>query len=117
MNIKERLQVFLERLNALPPFASHDEALAAIDRVMTAVEDELSGIARDPSGMPEVTGGRLYPPVSAYARDCDLPGVTRYVQKRHSTYISATGAVLIVDRTTGSNAFEKADGNGTRINP
>ena len=116
MGIRERLEVFFERLNALPPFNSHDEALAAIDRVMTAVEDELSGIARDPSGMPEVTGGRLYPPVPAYARDCDLPGVTRYVQKRHFTYISDMGAVLILSRD-GSKAFEKTAGNGTRINP
>lgn len=117
MEIKERLQVFLERLNALPPFASHDEALAAIDRVMTAVEDELSGISRDSTGMPEFTDGRMYPPVSAYFKLCDLPGVTLYVQKQHLTYISDTGAVLIVSRRTGSKEFEKADGSGTRINP
>lgn len=117
MDIKERLQVFLERLNALPPFTSHDEALAGIDRVLTAVEDELSGIARDSTGMPEVTDGRMYPPVLAYAKECDLPGVTLYVQKRHFTYISVTGAMLIVNRRTGSQEFEKADGNGMRISP
>ena len=116
MGIRERLEVFFERLNALPPFGSHDEALAAIDRVMTAVEDELSGIARDPTGMPKFADGRMYPPVPNYSRDCEFPGVTMYVQKRHSTFISATGALFIVDRATGSIAFEKADCNGTRIN-
>ena len=117
MDIRERLPVFYERLNILPPFTSHDEALAAIDRVMTAVEDELSGIARDASGMPKFSDGRMYPPVPKYSRECALPGVTLYVQKQHHTYISDTGAVLIVSRRTGSKEFEKADGSGTRINP
>jgi hypothetical protein len=68
MDIRERLQEFYRRLLELPPFASHDVAFAAISQVLTDVEDELSGVPRDPTEMPKRTDGRMYPPVPAYAK-------------------------------------------------
>jgi hypothetical protein len=101
----------------LPPFQSHDHALAEIDRVLTQVEDEHSGVERDPSGMPAVTAGRMYPPHPASAKECDLPGVVLYVQKGHFTYIGERGAVLICNRKTRTVEFEKERSDGGRIQP
>ena len=67
MDIYQRIALFYEQLEALPPFTSHDHALREISRVLTEVEDEHSGVPRDSSNMPQVTGGRMYPPHPVYA--------------------------------------------------
>jgi hypothetical protein len=112
MDIHERIALFYERIEALPAFTSHDHALAEISRVLTEVEDEHSGVPRDPSDMPAVTGGRMYPPHPSYAKQTDIQGVTLYVQKGHRTYIGDGGAILIVNRKTGAIEFQKADVDG-----
>jgi len=50
---KERLIIFLERLEAADPVRSADEALSLIDAILTAVEEEHSGLtlAQDPGGL------------------------------------------------------------------
>jgi hypothetical protein len=115
MEIRRRLQEFYRRLGDLPPFASQEEALSEISRVLTEVEDELSGVPRDPTGMPTKSDGRMYPPIPAYAKQCDLPGVTLYVQTGHQTYIGANGAVLIVSRRTGAPELDRPGQDGGRI--
>jgi hypothetical protein len=115
MDIYQRIALFYQRLGALPAFESHDQALAEIARVLTEVEDEHSCVPRDPSGMPAVTGGRMYPPVAAYARATDIQGVIMYAQKGHRTYISDDGAVLIVNKRTEAIEFEKPGRTGRRI--
>ena len=115
MDIYQRIAVFYERLKALPAFTSHSQALAEIARILTEVEDAYSGVARDPSDMPVVTDGRLYPPVSAYARKADVPDVIIYTQKGHRTHISDDGAILIVNRRTEKIEFEKPSSTGRRI--
>ena len=117
MDIRQRLQELYRRLGELPPFASHDEALSEISRVLTAVEDEHSGVERDPTGMPKRTDGRMYPPVPAYAKQCDKPGVTLYVQTGHQTYIGDNGAVLIVNRRSGTTELDRPgqDGKGIQL--
>ncbi len=115
MDIHQRIALFYQRLEASPAFASHEQALAEIARILTEVEDEHSGVPRDPSDMPVVTDGRMYPPVAAYARKTDLEGVILYTQKGHRTYISEDGAVLIVNRRTEKTEFEKAGRTGRRI--
>lgn len=117
MDIYQRIDLFYQRLEELPPFQSHDQALAPIDRVLTEIEDEHSGVERDASGVPMVTGGRMYPPNSMFATDCDLLGVTLYVQKGHFTYIAEWGAVLIRNRRTMNLEFEKKGSDGRGIEP
>lgn len=114
MDMPQRLQLFYGRLGELPLFGSHDEALAEISRVLTEVEDAHSGVERDPTGMPKRSDGRMYPPVPAYAKQCDKPNVTLYVQTGHQTYIGANRAVLIVSRRTGESALDRPfqDGKG-----
>jgi hypothetical protein len=117
VNIYERIALFYERLEALPAFTSHDHAMAEISRVLTEVEDEFSGVPRDPSDMPVVTGGRMYPPHPVYAKQTDIQGVTLYVQKGHRTYVGDGGAILINNRKTGEVEFQKSgiDGGGVEL--
>lgn len=119
MDIHERIRLFYMHLGELPPFQSHDHALAEIDRVLAQVEDEHSGVERDPSGMPVVTGGRMYPPHPAFAKECDIPGAVLYVQKGHFTYIGEKGAILIRNRKSKIVEFEKdgSDGRGIGHEP
>jgi hypothetical protein len=115
MDISQRLVLFYERLGALPPFESHDQALAEIWRVLTEIEDQFSGVLRDATDMPVLTDGRMYPPHRLYAKQCEIPGVTLYVQKGHWTYIGERGAVLIRNRKSGTVEFEKAGIDEGRI--
>jgi hypothetical protein len=115
MEIHERIALFYEQLEVLPPFVSHDHALQEIGRVLTEIEDQHSGVPRDLSDTPEVTGGRMYPPHALYAKQTDLPGVILYTQKGHRTYIGNGGAVLIINRRTGAVEFEKPGIGGERI--
>jgi hypothetical protein len=62
MSFRERLDELYRRLGLLPAFSSHDEALAAISRVLTEVEDGFPGVPRDPTDTPTDTKG---PHVSA----------------------------------------------------
>ncbi len=79
-------ELFFEQLAALPGFTSHDQALAEIGRVLTEVEDAHSGVARDPTDLPAVTGGRMYPPHPAYSEATEIKDVILYTQRRHQTY-------------------------------
>src|SRR5947209_530801 len=117
MDIPERIRLFYRRLDELPPFQSHDHALAEIDRVLTQVEDEHSGVERDPSGMPAVTGGRMYSPHPAFAKECDIPGVVLYVQKGRLMCIGERGAILIRNRKSMIVEFEKEGSDGRRMQP
>ena len=115
MDIYQRIAIFYECLESLPSFTSHDHALEEIRRVLTEVEDRYSGVPRDPSDMPLVTAGRMYPPHPVYAKQMGVPGVISYTQKGHRTYIGEGGAVLITNRRTGAVEFEKPGIAGERI--
>ncbi len=115
MDIHGRIALFYERLDRLPPFTSHDHALQEISRILTEIEDEYSGTARDPTDMPEVTRGRMYPPHPLYAKPTGTTDVILYTQKGHRTYIGNGGAVLITNRKTELVEFEKLGMNGQRI--
>lgn len=108
MTKRERLAEFFRRLAALPKFCSHDEALTTIQEVFTAVEDEFSGVPRDPTtDTPEETQDRMYPPHPDYERLSDKPGFRRYDQLGHLTYIGDGGHVIFVDRRSKNTVYDK----------
>ena len=115
MDIHERVVLFYERLSQLKAFASHDEALFEISRILTEIEDAHSGVPRDPSDIPLVTSGRMYPPHPAFAAKTELVDVFVYRQKGHLTYIRSDGAVLIANRRTRAIEFDKPGHTGERI--
>lgn len=108
MTRRERLEIFFQRLLALPKLSSHDEALAALVQVLTEVEDEYASTPLNPTeAAPAETQGRMYPPHPNYEKDSDRPNMRLYVQKGHLTYIGCEGQILIVDRTSGAVVFTK----------
>jgi hypothetical protein len=56
----ERLELFLERLDARPAAATHSEAFRLVADTLNAIEDEFSGAIFDPDK--HLSDGRMYPP-------------------------------------------------------
>lgn len=91
----ERLQEFINRLEAAPPAASHDEAFQLLSEALNAVEDEHSGVPYDPTKY--LSDGRLYPPQEDSRRSVpERPDLVRYRSAKHNTYIHTSGAIVIV---------------------
>lgn len=96
MTLEDRLAEFCTRLMAAPACTSKEEAFTLLTQILIAVEDELSGITFDPSYPRD--DGRMYPPREDAHRE--VPGredLHRYRSKRHSTFFSDGGAILVVD--------------------
>lgn len=109
----ERLAEVFRRMAALPAFHSRDEARAAYDRTLIAVENELSGAPYNPERW--LTDGRMYPVQDDNAEELEEhPGVWSYMSKRHVTFIGANGAMEVRHVIKDEVVFEKlgADGKG-----
>ncbi|MBX3076431.1 hypothetical protein KF913_21140 [Candidatus Obscuribacterales bacterium] len=111
-----RLQLFYKRLQAEPPASTHDDAYALLCQILNAVEYEHSGVPNNPDNWEN--DGRLYPPQKDMAREVPgFPGLIRYRNLGHNTYIASNGAIEI--EMVGTNnlvVFTKpgADGKGIR---
>jgi hypothetical protein len=113
MTPEDRLAEFCARLMAAPACASKAEAFDLLNRTLIAVEDELSGITFDPSYPRD--DGRMYPPREDAHRD--VPGredLHRYRSKRHNTFFSDGGGILIVD-SEKTVILDKSDANARSI--
>jgi hypothetical protein len=103
----ERLAAFLRRLEALLPAESFDEARRQLDDTLNAVEDEMSGVPRNPDTW--LSDGRMYPVKDDNVRDVKgHPDVKRLRSTGHNTFIRSNGAIRIVDVRTGKVMLEKA---------
>lgn len=94
---RERVEEFRKRLLQLPAAKTGEEALAAVNGVMNAVEDEFSGepfdeAAADP-GNRAVTE-RMYGPHPAFYKPAG-PRVKRYVHRGHVTLLGSNGSIKI----------------------
>jgi len=111
---RERLEEFYRRLAAAPAARDLDEAFDMIKRIMTEVEDELSGVPEDPNP-PLRSTNRLYPPKAD--RMYDVPGaprVKRFGSRRHDTFMGENGAIDIRD-LGGNVEFSKPGADGRRV--
>ncbi|PAY19145.1 hypothetical protein CKO51_12315 [Rhodopirellula sp. SM50] len=109
---KERFQEFVRRLESAGNVATAKEALSLLREMLTAVEDEMSGIPNDPARWQ--TDGRMYPPQDDNARDVEnRPDLVRYRSRGHNTLIRDNGAIEIRD-LQGNIFLSKpgSDGNG-----
>ena len=67
LTVRERLDLFFERLEKAPPCTSAGEALLLVCRKLEEVEDEFSGIPRNPNpGLK--SDGRMYAPRADYMK-------------------------------------------------
>lgn len=114
----ERLAEFLLRLGQAPPASSAAEAVELVNRILSEVEDRLSGIPYDPAAARQlVTDGRMYGPHPSFASSWPKPGVTRYAHTKHDTFIADNGAILIRLRRPLTVLLSKAGSDGQEVEP
>lgn len=107
MTIAERLKEFFKRLEQQPKATNADEALGQVNRTLTAVEDDLSGVVRkDPPPPPNMPDGRMYPPLADnIVRNADGSITAR--TRGHTIQCGADGSITITNRKTGNVDFHK----------
>jgi len=115
----ERLNEFYQRLRRRPPFASFDEAWAGLATELHQVEDEFSGIQRNPDETTEAPpDGRMYPPHMSREHG-DAAGIRSFRQKAHRTSFAGNGAIEIVAIQGGTQIdkplFEKPGADGRSV--
>ena len=71
-------------------------ARSALDQVMKAVEDELSGIPENLNAATVPSDGRMYPPDDRFEIQSGCPQVRLFKQLRHRTWIGENGALRII---------------------
>jgi hypothetical protein len=110
---RERLAIFLQRLEIAPSVANPDSALQLLSETLTAVENEFSGIPANAEAW--ANDGRMYPPTEANRRALSsLPFVRRYRSARHNTFIGANGSIRIED-IDGNILLDKAGSDGRKV--
>src|SRR5262245_32878279 len=112
---RERLEEFSRRLGAAPASASHGEARRLVARILTEVEDEMSGVPCNPHPSDKPTDGRMYPPMDD--KIFDIPGrpaVKRCRSRHHSTFIGDNGA-LEIQNLEGAIVFAKPGADGMHV--
>lgn len=93
---KERLEELFRRLRQSHPFRNLKEARSALEAIMRAVEDELSGIpeAQDPASA--LNDNRMYPPHDDFLVETGTSEVLCFKHRaRNRTYIAINGAMRI----------------------
>ena len=109
---RDRLDIFLGRLNRAPAADSDEDALLLIITVLEEVEDEYSGVVRNPDDT--VVDGRMRPPTRLQEKVRPHPRVRYFRQAAHDTFVSLSGAFQIRRRATGFIEIDKkaADRSG-----
>jgi hypothetical protein len=106
-SIQRRLAVFFERLRGQAQPETADEALRQICDVLTAVEDELTGIpAQSPPPDLSNRDGRMYPPLVDHTMVLEDGGILA-MTRGHRIEIATNGHVRIVNRVSGIVEFER----------
>jgi hypothetical protein len=108
---KERLKIFLARLEASSPASNADDALKLLSTILNAVEDEFSGIPFNPESW--IDDGRMYPPTEKNRRAEANPSLRRYRSARHNTYVGVNGSIRI-EEVEGVVCVDKAGLDGRR---
>jgi hypothetical protein len=109
---EERFAEFLRRLALLPRARNISEAREQLERTLNQVEDEMTGIAYDPTQWQ--SDGRMYPPQDDSLRLTRNPAVLCFRSKGHRTYIAQGGAIEIHE-VFGKVVFSKSGSDGKTI--
>ncbi|HZK80853.1 MAG TPA: hypothetical protein VFC46_07295 [Humisphaera sp.] len=102
----ERLRIVFSRLRDAPPAKNANEAMATMNRLLDDVEDEFSGVPKDPNP-PRTATARMYAPQSdSIVMDDD--GNLIAVSAGHIVVYGADGSIRIEQRASGRVVFRKA---------
>ncbi|MFD4392878.1 hypothetical protein [Streptomyces sp. NPDC058495] len=105
LSLQERLGIVYQRLTALPPAKGPEEALRQLAETLDSVEDEYSGVPRNPdSGL--AFDGRMYPPRADYVRQ-EEDGRLVAVTKGNVIYAEPDGTLIITSRRTGEEVYRR----------
>ena len=105
LSVRERLTIFFERLRQAPPCASADDALALVCQTLDAVEDEWSGIEKNPNAGFKFDG-RMYPPRADFTYP-QSDGSKIALIKGHEVRLGINGSISIRSRSSGAEEFSK----------
>lgn len=108
LTVRERLDLFFERLEKAPPCTSAGEALLLVCRTLEEVEDEFSGIPKNPNPGLKFDG-RMYPPRADYMKPQSDGGQIAQT-KGHEVRLGVDGSISIQERTSGQEQFTKQGG-------
>jgi hypothetical protein len=104
MEIHQRLEIFLERLQAAPACRTAKEALALVCRLIEEVEDQFSPVPReDPP--PMLFTGRMYAPQPDSVRE--MGGTLIAATRHHRIWCRADGGIRIAHVPSRETVLEK----------
>lgn len=106
LSLPERLNKLYERLDQLPPARNADEALQQLATTLDQVEDEYSGVPRDPNPGLKFDG-RMYPPREDFTERTEDGGL-RATTKGNQINISPDGTTSILSRRSGEEVYRRA---------
>ena len=109
---KQRIQIFLQRLEAAPKASSMEEALTLLRNILIAVEDEFSDVPANP--LRWKTDGRMYPPQEDNRRSVPgRPALCRYRSVGHNTFFGQNGSIRI-ETIDGGILMDKQGNDGRK---
>jgi hypothetical protein len=105
LSLQERLALVYERLDKLPPVQKPEEAFKQLAATLDQVEDEFSGVPRNPDPGLKFDG-RMYPPREDFTErtaDGGLQATTR----GNIINIAPNGSMSILSRKSGEEVYRK----------
>ena len=106
-----RLAEVFRRLEGIPAARSSEEAWSNLERTLDAVEDELSGVPKNPTRWR--SDGRMYMPQKDSELKAPAKGVRKFRSRGHYVLLGSNGAIEIQD-LQGRTVHDRkgADGHG-----
>lgn len=106
LSLPDRLKKLYERLDQLPPARNADEAFQQLATTLDQVEDEYSGVPRDPNPGLKFDG-RMYPPREDFTERTEDGGL-RATTRGNQINISPDGTTSILSRRSGEEVYRRA---------
>ncbi len=109
---KERLDIFIARLNRALPTSNSSEAIELLRTILNGVEDEHTSIPYMPQEW--ALDGRMYPPQEDSKRIV-TNAISRYRNRNHNTYIGSNGSIKIELVIGKKVLLDKAGVDGKKV--
>lgn len=109
LSLQERLALVYQRLDQLPPATNADEAFKQLATTLDQVEDDYSGVPKNPDPGLKFDG-RMYPPREDFTERTADGGI-RATTRGNQIEISPDGTTSILSRKTGEEVYRKLGAN------